>query len=53
VKELSDGRPNVSDAAKAEIERRMQARYPECGLAFLVGMSVDPVPRELLGTGSR
>ena len=47
VKELSDGRASLPDAAKAEIESRMKARYPGHALAFLVAMSVDPIAREL------
>jgi glyoxylase-like metal-dependent hydrolase (beta-lactamase superfamily II) len=47
VKELAEGRPALSDAAKKEIENRMIARYPNAGLRFLIGMSVDPIAREL------
>ena len=47
VKELSDGRASLPDAAKAEIESRMKARYPGHALAFLVVMSVDPIACEL------
>lgn len=53
VKELCDGRATLSDAAKAEIEMRMKARYPEHGLSFLISMSVDPIAREVAGTQSR
>jgi glyoxylase-like metal-dependent hydrolase (beta-lactamase superfamily II) len=47
IKELADGRPSLSDAAKAELEARMVALYPEAGLAFLIGMSADPIAREM------
>jgi len=50
VKELAEGRPSLTDAAKAELERRMKARAPEAGLGFLIGMSADPVARELAGS---
>jgi glyoxylase-like metal-dependent hydrolase (beta-lactamase superfamily II) len=49
VKELSDGRPNLGDEDKKELERRMVARYPEAGLSFLIALSADPVARELNG----
>jgi hypothetical protein len=47
VKELAEGHPAFSDAAKKEIENRMMTRYPSAGLTFLIGMSVDPIAREL------
>jgi glyoxylase-like metal-dependent hydrolase (beta-lactamase superfamily II) len=49
VKELADGRPALSDAAKKEIESRMSKRYPNAGLGFLIPMSVDPIASELNG----
>jgi hypothetical protein len=49
VKELAGGKPALSDAAKKELEERMTAAYPGAGLAFLIGMSADPIARELAG----
>ena len=49
VKELADGELTLSDAAKAEIELRMKARYPEATLQFLIAMNLDPIARELAG----
>jgi glyoxylase-like metal-dependent hydrolase (beta-lactamase superfamily II) len=51
VKELAGGRPSLSDAAKAEIEERMKARYPGAGLTFLIPMNLDPIARELAANG--
>jgi glyoxylase-like metal-dependent hydrolase (beta-lactamase superfamily II) len=52
VKELAEGKPTLSDAAKAEIEQRMKARYPEAGLTFLIPMNLDPIARELAEASS-
>src|SRR5262249_55975157 len=49
VKEFADGRPSLSETAKAEIEKRLKARYPEAGLTFLIAMNLDPIARELAG----
>ena len=47
VKELAEGKPQLTDAAKAELEKRMTAAYPHAGLTFLIQMSADPIAREL------
>ena len=47
VKELAEGKPRLTDAAKAELEKRMTAAYPDAGLTFLIQMSADPIAREL------
>lgn len=47
VKELANGQPSLSGAAKQELERRMTAYAPSAGLAFLIAMSADPIAREL------
>ena len=49
VKELANGRPELSVAEKKELERRMSEYLPGGGLAFLIGMSADPIARELNG----
>jgi glyoxylase-like metal-dependent hydrolase (beta-lactamase superfamily II) len=49
VKELAGGKPSLGDAAKAELEKRMTAQYPDAGLTFLIGMSADPIAREING----
>jgi glyoxylase-like metal-dependent hydrolase (beta-lactamase superfamily II) len=47
VKELAGGRPALDEGAKKELEARMSAYRPGAGLAFLIGMSADPIAREL------
>jgi len=47
VNELAAGRPELTAADKAELERRMTAYLPGAGLAFLIAMSADPIAREL------
>ena len=49
VKELANGRPELSADEKKELERRMSEYLPGGGLAFLIGMSADPIARELNG----
>jgi hypothetical protein len=47
VQELRAGQTTLSDAGKAELTRRMQSLRPEAKLDFLIGMSADPIAREL------
>lgn len=49
VKELANGRPALTDDEKKELERRMSEHLPGAGLTFLIGMSADPIARELSG----
>jgi glyoxylase-like metal-dependent hydrolase (beta-lactamase superfamily II) len=49
VKELAGGATRLPDEAKKELERRMVEYLPGGGLAFLIGMSADPIARELEG----
>jgi glyoxylase-like metal-dependent hydrolase (beta-lactamase superfamily II) len=49
VKELAGGAAQLGEAAKQELERRMNALLPGAGLGFLVAMNADPVARELVG----
>jgi glyoxylase-like metal-dependent hydrolase (beta-lactamase superfamily II) len=49
VKDLAQGQPALSDAARTELEARMTAQYPEAGLTFLIGLSADAIARELAG----
>ena len=51
VKELAEERPELSDQAKQELERRMTEYLPGAGLTFLIAMNADPVARELLVPG--
>jgi glyoxylase-like metal-dependent hydrolase (beta-lactamase superfamily II) len=53
VKELADGRPDLSNDAKKELERRMSDYLPGGGLLFLVEMNGDPIARELSGVHQR
>ena len=47
VKELAAGAPQLTDAAKKELEARMTAFAPGAGLTFLISLSADAVAREL------
>ncbi len=47
VKEIADGRTELTDAEKKELERRMSEYLPNAGLTFLVAMNADPIAREL------
>jgi glyoxylase-like metal-dependent hydrolase (beta-lactamase superfamily II) len=47
VQELAEGQPELTDGAKQELARRMQAYLPATALAFLIGMNADPIAREL------
>jgi glyoxylase-like metal-dependent hydrolase (beta-lactamase superfamily II) len=47
LKELSGGKPLLSETALEELEARMTAAYPGAGLTFLIKMGADPVVREL------
>lgn len=51
VKELAEGRTELSSEQKAELERRMSAYLPNAGLTFLIAMNADPIARELNGKG--
>lgn len=50
IKELAQGEPRLSDAAKQELERRMSAHLPDAGLTFLIAMSADAIARELVSS---
>jgi len=49
VKELSRGRPQLTDEAKQELTARMEAYLPGGGLSFLVALGADTVAAELAG----
>lgn len=49
VKELAEGRTELSAEKKAELERRMVEYLPTGGLKFLIGMNADPIAREING----
>jgi glyoxylase-like metal-dependent hydrolase (beta-lactamase superfamily II) len=48
VKELSDGKPTLTEGAKKELTQRMEKFLPGAGLSFLIPLSADPVATELL-----
>ncbi|MGH2561276.1 MAG: MBL fold metallo-hydrolase [Thermomicrobiales bacterium] len=48
VRDLLDGGTALSDAAKEELERRMEMVRPNAPLGFMVGLSADAVARELV-----
>jgi hypothetical protein len=52
VKDLMGSGTILDSAARAELQSRMTRAYPEAGLTFLIGMSIDPITRELNGGGS-
>jgi glyoxylase-like metal-dependent hydrolase (beta-lactamase superfamily II) len=49
VKELAEGKTELSAEKKSELERRMIEYLPSGGLQFLIGMNADPIARELNG----
>jgi glyoxylase-like metal-dependent hydrolase (beta-lactamase superfamily II) len=49
VKELAEGRTELSAEKKTELERRMVDHLPSGGLRFLIAMNADPIARELNG----
>jgi hypothetical protein len=49
VKELAEGRCELSAEQKIELERQMSAYLPGAGLSFLISMNADPIARELNG----
>jgi glyoxylase-like metal-dependent hydrolase (beta-lactamase superfamily II) len=49
VKELAEGRTELSAEKKAELEQRMVEHLPKGGLKFLIGMNADPIAREING----
>ena len=53
VKELAAGAPQLTDAARKELEARMTAFAPGASLTFLVSLSADAVARELNSSPSR
>lgn len=49
VKELANGRAELTESDKKELERRMTEYQPKSGLTFLIAMNGDPIARELNG----
>lgn len=49
VKELSGGDPALSEAAKEELARRMEAYLPHAPLKFMIRLGADAVSAELAG----
>jgi glyoxylase-like metal-dependent hydrolase (beta-lactamase superfamily II) len=49
VKELAEGRTELSADQKTELERRMVEYLPQGQLRFLIAMNADPIARELNG----
>jgi glyoxylase-like metal-dependent hydrolase (beta-lactamase superfamily II) len=52
VKDLADGKSELSEPAKHELERRMVEHLPGAGLTFLIALNADPIARELAAPGS-
>ena len=51
VRNLADGEPSLSDAAKELLTARMSAFLADPALAWLVGLSADAVAAELAAEG--
>ena len=49
VKELANGRTELTQTEKKELEKRMTEYLPNAGLTFLIAMNADPIARELNG----
>jgi glyoxylase-like metal-dependent hydrolase (beta-lactamase superfamily II) len=49
VKELANGRAELTADDKKELEKRMTEYLPSAGLTFLIAMNADPIARELNG----
>ncbi|MFI7700183.1 MBL fold metallo-hydrolase [Nonomuraea sp. NPDC049480] len=47
VRHLADGAPALDDAAKAELDRRLQAFLPCAPLTWMIGLGADAVAAEL------
>jgi glyoxylase-like metal-dependent hydrolase (beta-lactamase superfamily II) len=51
VKELANGKTELTDTEKKQLERRMTEYQPKAGLTFLIAMNADPIARELNDKG--
>jgi glyoxylase-like metal-dependent hydrolase (beta-lactamase superfamily II) len=49
VQRLADGEPRLSDPAKVELERAMEAFLPDGSLRWMIGLGADAVAAELCG----
>jgi glyoxylase-like metal-dependent hydrolase (beta-lactamase superfamily II) len=49
VRRLADGRAQLDDAARAELERLMTAFAPNLPLTWMIGLGADAVAAELVG----
>jgi glyoxylase-like metal-dependent hydrolase (beta-lactamase superfamily II) len=47
VRQLADGRPALEDAAKAELDTRIQQFLPQAPLTWMIGLGADAVAAEL------
>ncbi|MBV9669222.1 MAG: hypothetical protein JO327_13975 [Nitrososphaeraceae archaeon] len=47
VKELSSGKPKLTDDTKKQLTRKMEEFLPNAGLSFLIAHSSDAVAAEL------
>jgi glyoxylase-like metal-dependent hydrolase (beta-lactamase superfamily II) len=53
VKDLANGKSELAEEEKKELEQRMTEYLPGGGLAFLIAMNADPIARELRGGARR
>jgi glyoxylase-like metal-dependent hydrolase (beta-lactamase superfamily II) len=51
VRRLADGKPGLSDAAKSELQSRMEAFMPRTPLTWMIGLGADAVVGELAAEG--
>jgi glyoxylase-like metal-dependent hydrolase (beta-lactamase superfamily II) len=50
VKELAQGQPTLSDAAKGALQARLERSYPGRSLNFMIALSADAVAAQLAGS---
>ncbi|MFB6836895.1 MBL fold metallo-hydrolase [Streptomyces sp. NPDC056361] len=50
VRELADGRPTLAQAAKEELDRRLQEFAPDLPLTWMIALGADAVAAELAGS---
>jgi glyoxylase-like metal-dependent hydrolase (beta-lactamase superfamily II) len=52
IARLADGQPQLTEAAKAELDAAMQAFLPGAPLTWMIGLGADAVAAELASTGA-
>jgi glyoxylase-like metal-dependent hydrolase (beta-lactamase superfamily II) len=52
IARLGGGQPQLTEAAKAELDAAMEAFLPEAPLTWMIGLGADAVAAELASTGA-